>query len=194
MGLAGIASLVVACADEEAIRVSIPAGSELTVALASPLSTDATRAGDTFEARLAEPLVCEGGTVLAKGTPVHGRIVEALPANAVEADGARLTLVIEAVEPMEGLVQPLQTEPIRLVAATPREETSSVAAGQAASTLGALTTTDGGVAIGAATGAGGGLVLSLTPTDGEVLLRTGQRIRFRTREAASIRSPEATGS
>src|SRR6266540_6731080 len=55
----------------------VPEGTELTVALISPISTATNKAGDDFTASLAEPIIVGGQTIAAKGALVNGRIVDA---------------------------------------------------------------------------------------------------------------------
>src|SRR5947208_690344 len=48
-------------------KLTIPSGTVLTVLLIDGLGTDTNSAGDRFLASLAEPVVVDGGTLLAKG-------------------------------------------------------------------------------------------------------------------------------
>src|SRR5262245_32731708 len=54
--------------------VTIPSGTTITVAMIDAVGTDTNKAGDTFSASLADPVVVDGKTVLPKGTKVRGRI------------------------------------------------------------------------------------------------------------------------
>src|SRR5262245_18612989 len=58
-------------------KVTVPAGTELTVLLIDPVSSSKNQAGDEFMASLAQPLVVGGKTVADKGTKVRGRVVDA---------------------------------------------------------------------------------------------------------------------
>ena len=52
----------------------IPAGTALMVKLETTLATFSNKAGDPFQARLAEPLVLNGKTVIPSGAMVEGRV------------------------------------------------------------------------------------------------------------------------
>ena len=60
--------------------VGIPAGTELTLALDTTLSSETSNAGDTFTATVVEPIVIEGREVIAAGSRVEGRVTDAVPA------------------------------------------------------------------------------------------------------------------
>src|SRR5436309_9586700 len=53
-------------------KTTIPSGSRLRVALIDGISTTKNAAGDHFLVSLAEPVVVDGKTVLAKGTKLRG--------------------------------------------------------------------------------------------------------------------------
>jgi hypothetical protein len=55
----------------------LPTGTLLTVRLETPLSTTNVRAGDTFAATMASPVVIEGDTLIASGAAVTGRVESA---------------------------------------------------------------------------------------------------------------------
>src|SRR5262245_13685430 len=57
--------------------IEVPAGTELSVILLDSLSSADNKAGDAFTTSLAAPLVVKGTTVLAKGTKLRGRVVDA---------------------------------------------------------------------------------------------------------------------
>ena len=58
-------------------RLSIPAGTPLTVRLQSSVSSASAQSGDTFDAVLDEPIVVRGQTVIPRGANVTGRVVAA---------------------------------------------------------------------------------------------------------------------
>jgi len=57
--------------------VSIPAGTELMLALDTTLSSETSQAGDTFTATVVEPIVIENRTVIPAGSTIQGRVTEA---------------------------------------------------------------------------------------------------------------------
>jgi len=57
----------------------LPEGTPIPIRLQSALSSRSSRAGDTFSATLDEPVVIDGQTLVARGTPATGRVLEAKP-------------------------------------------------------------------------------------------------------------------
>jgi hypothetical protein len=57
----------------------LPEGTPIPIRLQSALSSASSHAGDTFSATLDEPVVIDGQTLIARGTPATGRVLEAKP-------------------------------------------------------------------------------------------------------------------
>jgi hypothetical protein len=57
----------------------LPEGTPIPIRLQSALSSASAHAGDTFNAIVDEPVVIDGQTIVAAGTPVIGRVLEAKP-------------------------------------------------------------------------------------------------------------------
>jgi hypothetical protein len=88
----------------------LPAGTELTIRLQLPLSSADSRAGDSFQAVLDEPLIVTGTTLAPRGSAVTGSVVAAKACGGVHDLGyLRLTLASIA---MNGKSIPLQTSSI----------------------------------------------------------------------------------
>jgi hypothetical protein len=60
--------------------MKLPEGTPIPIRLQTALSSASSRAGDTFSATLDEPVVVDGRTLIDRGTPVTGRVLEAKPA------------------------------------------------------------------------------------------------------------------
>jgi hypothetical protein len=88
----------------------IPAGTEVTIRLQLALSSADSRAGDSFEAVLDEPLVVAGKTVVPRSAPVTGRVV-ATKASGGWHDPGYLRLTLASIA-MNGKSIPLQTSSI----------------------------------------------------------------------------------
>jgi hypothetical protein len=74
--------------------VRVPEGTSLAVRLRDPLSSASAQPGDRFDGTIDEPVADEGQTVIMKGAPVSGRVLEARPAGGSHAPGyLRITLV-----------------------------------------------------------------------------------------------------
>jgi len=67
-------------ASEKTHMVSVPAGTEMTLALDSTLSSETSHAGDTFSATVVEPIVIENREVIPAGSTIEGRVTEATAA------------------------------------------------------------------------------------------------------------------
>jgi len=57
----------------------LPEGTPIPIRLQTALSSASSHAGDTFSATLDEPVVVDGKTLIDRGTPVTGRVLEAKP-------------------------------------------------------------------------------------------------------------------
>jgi hypothetical protein len=57
----------------------LPEGTPIPIRPESALSSASSHAGDTFSATIDEPVVIDGQTLIARGTPATGRVLEAKP-------------------------------------------------------------------------------------------------------------------
>ena len=57
----------------------LPEGTPIPIRLQSALSSASSHAGDSFSATIDEPVVIDGQTLIAPGTPASGRVLEAKP-------------------------------------------------------------------------------------------------------------------
>lgn len=72
----------------------LPEGTPIPVRLQGALSSRSSHAGDTFNANLEEPVVIDGQTLIARGTPATGRVLEAKPSSSqLEPGYLRIVLV-----------------------------------------------------------------------------------------------------
>ena len=74
--LAVLSTVLVATAVLAQTNVSLPAGTALKVKLDNTLSTVASKSGDAFSARVTEPVMLDGKTVIPIGTTVEGRVTK----------------------------------------------------------------------------------------------------------------------
>ena len=74
--------------------VRVPEGTSLAVRLRDPLSSASAQPGDRFDGTIDEPVDDEGESVITKGAPVTGRVLEARASGGAQAPGyLRITLV-----------------------------------------------------------------------------------------------------
>jgi hypothetical protein len=76
-------------------RLVLPAGTTLSVRLASRLHAQVAAPGDSWTGMLVAPVLVEGRTLLPTGTCVHGNVIEARKPG--RADGAMVDLEISSV-------------------------------------------------------------------------------------------------
>jgi hypothetical protein len=149
---------------------TIPSGTVLTVLLIDGLGTDTNSAGDRFLASLAEPLVVDGSTLLAKGTKVRGHVI------GVEGSGrvkgvASIRLALTDI--MQGnRTTAITTDTFSATAESTTKRDAAIVAGGAGvgAVIGAVTGGKKGAGIGAVSGGGAGT--------GVVLATKGKEIRY----------------
>jgi len=153
------------------VKTVVPAGTKFRIALLDAVSSDKSRAGDQFLASLTEPIVVDGKTVLAKGTRVRGRVLNANESGRVKGR-ASLQLALTQIVRNEGQSVSISTKPYTAVAESTKKRDAAVIGGGAGigAAIGALTGGGKGAAIGAAVGGGAGT--------GTVLATKGKEIRY----------------
>jgi hypothetical protein len=75
LGLLSLMLMVVSAAAQS--NISLPAGTVLNVKLETALTSFASKSGDPFSARVTQPVMLEGKTVLPIGATVQGRVTMA---------------------------------------------------------------------------------------------------------------------
>jgi len=138
-------------------KLTIPAGTWVTIRVNEPLSSDHSQVGDAFFATLAQPLIIDGLVVARRGQPVSGLVSEAKKAGRVSGT-SRLGLELTEIGLMNGHQVQVKSKLIEL-----RGPTSG---GRDAFAIGSTTAVGAGIGaavnggVGAGIGAGAGLVAS----------------------------------
>jgi hypothetical protein len=139
-------------------RLTIKAGTYVTVRVNEILSSDRSMVGDAFTATLTKPIVVDGVVVAQRGQNVTGRVTEAKKAGRV-AGTSRLGVQLIELPVVDGQQLPIQSELLT------RNGTTSTGrdAGAIAATTGVGAAIGAGVngGVGAGVGAGAGLVVGL---------------------------------
>jgi hypothetical protein len=150
--------------------VSVPSGTSLTVLMIDPVGTDTSKPGDTFTASIAEPIVVNGKTVIAKGTKVQGRVETVDEPGRVKGRAALSLVLTQLIN--RDKVYPLSTEPFTAEAEAGKKKDALKVGGGAAlgAVIGAIAGGGKGAAIGAGVGGGAGTAA--------VLATKGQQLRF----------------
>jgi hypothetical protein len=148
-------------------KLTLPAGSWITVYVDQPLSSDRNQQGDFFAATLAQPLVVDGIVVARRNQTVGGVVTEAEKAGRMKGV-SHLGLELTELSLVDGQQVPVKTTLMR------RRGDTSV--GQDAAAIG--TTTGVGAAIGAAAdggfGAGMGAIAGAVASTVGVLVTRGK--------------------
>jgi hypothetical protein len=139
-------------------KLTIKAGTYVTVRLNEILSSDRSMAGDAFTATLTKPIVVDGVVVAQRGQNVTGRVTEAKKAGRV-AGTSRLGIQLIELPVVDGQQLPIQSELLT------RNGTTSTGrdAGAIAATTGVGAAIGAGVngGVGAGVGAGAGLIVGI---------------------------------
>ena len=171
--------------------VTVPEGTDLTVALDQSLSTMENRPGDIFQASVAAPIVIDGKTVIPQDARVKGHVVDTRESGRLSGV-ARLVLTLDSVE-VGGESFNIATEDEGRVGKNHNKRNGVLIGGGAG--LGALI---GGIAgggrgalIGGAAGAGAGTAGAAYTGKKDIRVPAETRLTFRLARPATI---SASGS
>jgi len=156
-------------------KVTIPAGTQLTVRLNDPLDSERNQVGDSFHATLGTPIVIDDETAIPSGADVVGHVVEVKSAGRF-AGNSVLTLELTSIS-VNGRTYNVQTSQWSRQGKGEGKNTAVKAGGGAAigAIIGGIAAGGKGAAIGSVAGAGAGT--------GAAATKKGEQIKL---------SPEAT--
>ena len=158
--------------------VTIPSGTMITVAMIDAVGTDTNKAGDTFSASLADPVVVEGKTVLPKGTKVRGRIETLDEPGRVKGKAAISLVLTQLVR--NGKTYAIATHPFTAQAEPETKKNALKVGGGAAlgAIVGAIAGGKKGAAVGAAVGGGAGTTAVLVTKGAQMRIDSETKINF----------------
>jgi tRNA A-37 threonylcarbamoyl transferase component Bud32 len=114
------------------IQVTVPPGTEIHLALDAPVGSASSHAGDSFTARITDPVVAGDRVAIPAGSSVHGRVSEAIPAKKGFGDKAgSLSLSFDRVATPVGTNAPMSAALTR-VAPKSGKKTAAIIGGSAA--------------------------------------------------------------
>jgi hypothetical protein len=167
-------------------KVTIPAGTQLSVRLNDPLDSERNQVGDTFHGSLSSPITLNGETVIPAGADVVGRVAEVKSAGRF-AGNSVLTLELTSVS-VNGRTYNVQTNQwSRSGKGQGKGTATKIGVGTAAgAVLGGLIGGGRGAAIGAASGAGAGTGVAAAKKGQQIKLAPEAVLNFQTINALTV--------
>jgi hypothetical protein len=172
-------------------KVTIPAGTQLTVRLSEPLDSERNQVGDTFRGTLGSPIVIDDQTVVPIGTDVTGRVAAVQSAGRF-AGKSLLTLELTSLS-MNGRTYNVQTNQWSRQGKGEATNTAVKAGGGAAlgAIIGGLASGGRGAAIGAAAGGAAGTGVAATKKGQQIKLGTEATLNFQLLNTLTV-TPQST--
>jgi hypothetical protein len=168
-------------------RVTIPAGTDLTVRLIDAIDTKTNQPGDKFRATLEEPVVIDERTVVPKGADVEGKVAELASAGKFQGR-SELTVVLTKLS-YAGRSYGLTTEPLHRQGASRGTRTAEVVGGGAAlgAIIGGIAGGGKGAGIGAVSGAGAGTGVQAVTRGQQIKLASEALVDFKLKTPLTVR-------
>ena len=176
---------------EPRLLVMLPAGTVLHLALAGPLSSESTVAGDAFAAETARPVRIEGVEAVPEGSQVIGRVTHA--ASAAQAAGrGEMTLALVEVQLADGGRFDVRSKPVGLRAPASRKKDNVLieSLSELGSAMGGLIGGRKGAAAGIVVGGTAGAMVVTTSRGREVALGAGARLSVELLEPVTVARPK----
>lgn len=166
--------------------VFIPEGTELTLTLASAVSSATNNEGDAVLAKLAEDVKVGEKIVAPAGSEVRGRVTAAVRSGKVKGR-ARLALAFDTIV-VKGKESPIAATGIDITADPTKKKDAAIIGGGAGvgAIIGAIAGGKKGAAIGATIGAGAGTGTVLATRGKEVELPAGQALAIQLTSVARL--------
>ena len=166
---------------------TLAAGTPLSVWTTSTISTKTAKAGDSFTATLAQPIVDGDWVVAKKGATVSGTVVDADQGGRVKGV-ASLTLQVNRLTLADGRTVDLETSKItREAKSTKKKDALKVGIGAGVgAAIGAIAGGGKGAAIGAGAGAGAGGGYVLATKGDPAVVGSESQLTFRTTSPVKI--------
>jgi BON domain len=159
-------------------KVTIPAGTQLTVRLSQPLDSERNQVGDTFRGSLGAPIVIDDETVIPAGADVTGRVAAVQSAGRL-AGSSLLTLELTSLS-VNGRTYNVQTNQWSRQGKGEGKDTAIKAGGGAAlgAVIGGLAAGGRGAAIGAAAGGATGTGVAAAKKGQQIKLDSEATLNF----------------
>ena len=168
-------------------EVTLPAGTVITVRLASAVGSKTSNTGDHFNATIATPVESGGKVVLPKGAEALGKVVEAVPQGRFKG-GASLSLALESVT-ISGDAYDIKTSSVSRYQKGKGKRTAAMIGGGAGggALIGGLAGGGKGALIGALLGGGAGTAGAAYTGEKEIILPAESALSFKLTEPLTIK-------
>jgi hypothetical protein len=115
--------------------VTVPAGTQLQVALAAPVSTKTARVGDPIEARLVSDLVVDGRRVAREGATLRGSVTEVVSGSQKIGTTPVLTVTFKQLALADGTTAAIDGQAAQQGASEKGRDTAKIVGGAAAGAI-----------------------------------------------------------
>ena len=166
--------------------VTIPAGREIHVVLDTTVSSRDSKAGDTFDATVTEPVVVNGQTVVPQHARARGVVVDAQPSGRLSKP-AMLSLALQAVQ-INGAWVDVHTHELKMEGKSHKKrDVVAIGGGSALGALiGGIAGGGKGAAIGAAAGGGAGTAGAAATGKKDITLPSESHVTFQLSRSVSV--------
>ncbi len=168
-------------------KVTVPAGTAVSIRLGSALSSGQASSGADFAGTLAEPLVVNGIEVAPTGSAVAGKVTNAVSSGRLNRP-AELALTLTSLTPTGGKETEIATDTWGEKGQSHKKRNIEMIGGGAGvgALVGALAGGKKGAAIGGAIGAGGGTGAAALTGKKEIVLPAETKLDFHLSQPATF--------
>ena len=178
-----------AAAAPSLMLMEVPSGTELSLILETPVSSATATVEQDVRARLANPVVVSGMTVLAEGTPFTGNVVAVQRAGKVKGRSS-VAIRFNSVTVANKAYKISTARISRVGEATKSEDATKIGIGAGAGAIiGGIAGGKKGAAIGAGVGGGAGTGVVLATRGKDVTIPAGATLRTTVQEAVRVNAP-----
>jgi len=172
-------------------RVTMPAGTELTIRMIDSVDSEKNKVGDRFRATIEMPVVIEGKTVVPKGADVEGVVAQSASAGHFQGR-SELALALSKLT-YAGKSYDIKTEQAVREASSRGKKTAAMVGGGGAlgAVIGGIAGGGKGAAIGAASGAGAGAGVQAVTKGQQVRIPSETVLEFKLKNPVTV-TPAAT--
>jgi hypothetical protein len=160
--------------------ITVPAGTRLSVSLASDVTTKTAKVGDAVHAKLAADVIVDGRTAVAAGTAVHGTVTQVVSGSQKIGGVPTLGLAFDGIDLGNGKMVPISGQIVQQGKSETAKDTGKILGGAAlGAIIGKQVGDDKGKVIGGVLGGAAGAAAA-HKTGGEVTLTAGSVLVFAT--------------